>query len=86
MTPAQSAAFAAAKSAAFAAANGGHTPSDVSTLVASMFVVLVLIWAAWLMARTLSALYKGNAREIDLLWVGLRASAVIAIAIWWVNT
>lgn len=78
MTPAQA--------TAFAAANGGHTPGDVSTLVGSMFVVLVFLWSAWLMARTLSAIFRGNARELDLVWVGLRASALIAIAMWWVHT
>lgn len=75
-----------AQQAAFAAANGGHSPADVSTLVAGIFLVLVFIWAAWLMTRTLSAIYRGTATEMSLIWVGLRAAALIAIAIWWVNT
>ena len=59
---------------------------EMSSLVGGMFLVLVFLWAAWLMTRTLGSIYRGNAREMDLLWVGLRASAVMAIAIWWVNT
>ena len=77
MTPAQN--------AAFAAANGGHSPSEISTLVGSIFLILVFMWAAWLVARTLAAFMKGNAREMDFVWVGLRVSALITIAIWWVN-
>ena len=41
--------------------------------------------AAWLVARTLSSITRGNAKEIDLLWIGIRASALIAIAIYVVN-
>ncbi len=78
MTPAQS--------AAFSAANGGWSAANLSILIGSIFVVLVFIWGAWLTVRTISAIYKGNAREIDFVWVGLRASAVIALAMWWVNT
>lgn len=76
MTDAQHAAFLNA---------AGHTPAEVNTLIASVVLVLIFVWAAWLIARTLSALYKGRARDMDLLWVGLRASALIAIAIWVVN-
>lgn len=79
-------AMTAAQTNAFQAANGGHSPADVHTLVASVLLVLVFIWAAWLMARTLGAIFRGNAKEMDLIWVGLRASALIAIAIWWVHT
>ncbi len=67
---------------AFNAATGGHTPGDVSTLLASILLVLLFIWAAWLIARALSALYRGNAKELDLIWIGLRASALITIAMW----
>jgi len=72
--------------AAFQAANGGHSVAEVSTLVGSVFAVLVYIFTAWLVARALSAFYRGNATERDLLWVGLRSSALIAIALWWVHT
>ena len=74
----------AGQSAAFAAATG-HAPATVGTLIAGMVLVLLFIWAAWLVMRTLSALYKGQAEEPDVLWVGLRVSALIAIAIWLVN-
>ena len=73
-----------AQSAAFANATG-HAPATVGTLIAGMVLVLVFIWAAWLIARTLSAVTKDRAKESDLLWVGLRASALMAIAIWLVN-
>jgi len=78
-------AMSSAQNAAFSAATGGHLPSDVSTLFASILLVLLLIWAAWLIVRTLSSLYRGNAKDMDLIWIGLRASALIAIALWLVN-
>ncbi len=73
-----------AQNNAFNAATGGHPPSDVSTLLASILLVLLFIWAAWLITRTLSALYRNNADAggMDLFWVGLRASALIAIGMW----
>jgi integrating conjugative element protein (TIGR03758 family) len=74
-----------AQNAAFSAAAGGHSPADVSTLFASIVLVLLFIWAAWLITRALSALYRRNAKDMDLVWIGLRASALIAIAIWLVN-
>lgn len=77
-------AMSGAQSAAFTNATG-HTPATVETLIAGMVLVLVFIWAAWLIARTLSAITKERAKESDLLWVGLRASALMAIAIWLVN-
>ncbi len=69
---------------AFSAANGGHAPGEVATLFASILLVLLFIWAAWLISRALSALYRDNAGAggMDLLWIGLRASALIAIAMW----
>ena len=42
--------------------------------------MLVFVFAAWLVTRTLSSLYRGRATELDLLWIGLRASALIAVA------
>ena len=74
----------AAQQAAFSAATG-HPPNYVDTLIASVVLVLIFIFAAWLVSRTLSSIYRGNAREIDLLWIGIRASALIAIAIYVVN-
>jgi len=74
----------ATQQAAFNAATG-HTPSDVNTLIASIVLVLILIFAAWLVSRTLSSIYRGNAKEIDLLWIGIRASALIAITLYVVN-
>jgi len=72
------------QASAFSAANGGHSPAEVSTLFASILLVLLFIWAAWLVTRALSALYRGHASAegMDLLWVGLRASALIAIGMW----
>jgi integrating conjugative element protein (TIGR03758 family) len=74
----------AAQQAAFTAATG-HAPGAVNTLIGSLVLVLVFLFAAWLVTRTLSALYRGKAHELDLLWVGIRASALIAIAIYVVN-
>ena len=56
-----------------------------NTLIGSVVLVLVFIFAAWLVTRTLSSLYRGRATELDLLWIGLRASALIAVAIYVVN-
>lgn len=78
-------AMSSAQNAAFSAAAGGHPPSDVSTLFASILLVLLFIWAAWLIGRAMSSLYRGNAKEMDLVWVGLRASGLIAVAIWLVH-
>ena len=74
----------ATQQAAFNAATG-HTPGDVNTLIASIVLVLIFIFAAWLVSRTLSSIYRGNAKEIDLLWIGIRASALIAITLYVVN-
>jgi integrating conjugative element protein (TIGR03758 family) len=74
----------AAQNAAFSAATG-HSAADVNTLLASIVTVLVFIFAAWLMARVMASLRRGNATELDMIWVGLRAAALIAIAIWLVN-
>ena len=57
----------------------------VNTLIGSVVLVLVFVFAAWLVTRTLSSLYRGRAAELDLLWIGLRASALIAVAIYVVN-
>ena len=73
-----------AQQAAFNAATG-HPPGDVNTLIASIVLVLIFVFAAWLVSRTLSSIYRGNAREIDLMWIGIRASALIAITIYVVN-
>lgn len=73
-----------AQQAAFSAATG-HTPGDVNTLIASIVLVLIFIFSAWLVSRTLSSIYRGNAKEIDLLWIGIRASALIAITLYVVN-
>ena len=77
-------AMSGAQNAAFTHATG-HAPATVGTLISGIVLVLVFIWAAWLIARTLSAVTKDRAKESDLLWVGLRASALIAIALWLVN-
>lgn len=74
----------ASQQAAFSAATG-HAPGAVNTLIGSIVLVLVLVFAAWLVTRTLSSLYRGRATELDLLWIGLRASALIAVAIYVVN-
>ena len=73
-----------AQQAAFSAATG-HPPDDVNILIASIVLVLIFVFAAWLVSRTLSSIYRGNAREIDLMWIGIRASALIAITIYVVN-
>ena len=73
-----------AQQAAFSAATG-HPPGDVNTLIAGIVLVLIFVFAAWLVARTLSSITRGNAKEIDLLWIGIRASALIAIALYVVN-
>ena len=66
---------------AFQAATG-HAPASVSTIVASILVVLFLLWAAWLVARVLSGLRRGDASEADLLFTGLRAAALIWFALY----
>ena len=78
-------AMSSAQNAAFNTATNGHSPSDVNTLIAGTVLVLIFIFAAWLVSRTLSSIYRGNAKEIDLLWIGIRASALIAITLYVVN-
>ena len=74
----------ATQQAAFTAATG-HAPGDVNMLIGGIVLVLVFVFSAWLIARTLSSLYHGRATELDLLWIGIRASALIAVAIYVVN-
>ena len=73
MTPAQTSVFSAAT---------GHTPSGVSTMIASILTVLLFMWATWIVIRVLSAMQKGDSRQIDLLWAGLRSSALIWVALY----
>jgi len=73
----------AAQQQAFTNATG-HAASDVSTIIASILTVLLFLWAAWLILRVLASM-----REVgtdtgtgDLIRVGLRASALIWIALY----
>ncbi len=76
MTPAQNTAFQGAT---------GHTATGVGDIVSSILVVLLFIWAAWLVVQVLGSLRRNEAIELDLLFVSLRASALIWIALYLVQ-
>jgi len=71
----------AAQEAAFLGATG-HPPAGFGNIVSSILVVLLFIWAAWLVAQVMGSRLQGRARDIDLLSVALRASALIWIALY----
>jgi len=76
VTPDQQAAFQGAT---------GHAASTVGGIVSSILTVLLFTWAAWLVVQVLGSLRKGAARDLDLLFVALRASALIWIALYLVR-
>ncbi len=73
----------AAQQQAFTRATG-HAAGDVSTIIASILTVLLFMWATWLILRVLASLRETDSNTVtgDLIRVGLRASALIWIALY----
>ena len=74
-------AMSAAQEAAYNAAMGGATVTTTQTLFASILGVIVFMFAAWLMYRSINAMARSRATAMDMVFVGLRASFLIAIVI-----
>ncbi|MEW8015101.1 MAG: DUF3262 family protein [Candidatus Sedimenticola endophacoides] len=60
----------------------GHTAGTVSLLIASILMVLIFIWAAWIVRQSLSSLQRSEAAMTDLLFAGLRVAALIWIGMY----
>ena len=59
MTPAQSAAF---------QAGSGVTPGTLLTTIASVVVVLALVWVMWVTVGSFRAWQDGQVALFDLVW------------------
>lgn len=70
MSPAQNAAF---------QAGSGVAPGTLLTAIASVVVVLALVWAIWVTVGTFRAWQDGQVALLDLLWAALRASIVLLV-------
>jgi integrating conjugative element protein (TIGR03758 family) len=70
VSPAQNAAF---------QAGSGVAPGTLLTAIASVVVVLALVWAIWVTVGTFRAWQDGQVALLDLLWAALRASIVLLV-------
>jgi integrating conjugative element protein (TIGR03758 family) len=70
VSPAQNTAF---------QAGSGVAPGTLLTAIASVVVVLALVWAIWVTVGTFRAWQDGQVALLDLLWAALRASIVLLV-------
>jgi integrating conjugative element protein (TIGR03758 family) len=70
VSPAQNTAF---------QAGSGVAPATLLTAIASVVVVLALVWAIWVTVGTFRAWQDGQVALLDLLWAALRASIVLLV-------
>ena len=62
----------AAQRAAFQAGSG-VTPGTLLTAIASVILVLALVWVMWVTVGSLRAWQDGQIALFDLIWAALRA-------------
>jgi integrating conjugative element protein (TIGR03758 family) len=70
MTPAQDAAF---------QAGSGVTPGALLAAIASVVIVLALVWGIWVTVGTFRAWQDGQVGMFDVVWSALRASIVLMV-------
>jgi integrating conjugative element protein (TIGR03758 family) len=70
MTPAQTAAF---------QAGSGFTPATLLNGIASVVLVLTVIWVIWVALGTFRAWQNGQVVLFDVAWNALRASIVLMV-------
>jgi integrating conjugative element protein (TIGR03758 family) len=70
VSPAQNAAF---------QAGSGVAPGALLTAIASVVVVLAMVWAIWVTVGSFRAWQDGQVALLDLLWAALRASIVLLV-------
>ena len=68
----------AAQRAAFQAGSG-VTPGTLLTAIASVVLVLALVWVMWVTVGSLRAWQDGQIALFDLIWAALRASIVLLV-------
>jgi integrating conjugative element protein (TIGR03758 family) len=68
----------AEQSAAFQASSG-VTPGTLLTAIASVVLVLVFIWVAWVTVGSFRAWQDGQVGLFELVWAALRASIVLLV-------
>lgn len=70
MTAAQNAAFQAGSSV---------TPSTLLTAIASIVIVLAMVWVLWVTLGTFRAWQDGQVGIFDVMWSTLRACIVLTV-------
>lgn len=68
----------AAQNAAFQAGSG-VAPGTALTAIASVVLVLALVWVMWVTLGSFRAWQDGQAGLIELVWAALRASIVLLV-------
>lgn len=68
----------AAQQAAFQAGSG-ITPATLLTAVASIVLMLAMVWVIWVALGTFRAWQEGQVTLFDLTWSTLRASIVLMV-------
>jgi integrating conjugative element protein (TIGR03758 family) len=60
-------------------AGSGITPATLLTGIASVVLVLVIVWVIWVSLGTFRAWQHGQAALFDVIWSALRASIVLLV-------
>jgi integrating conjugative element protein (TIGR03758 family) len=60
-------------------AGSGITPTTLLTGIASVVLVLVLVWVIWVSLGTFRAWQHSQATLFDVIWSALRASIVLLV-------
>ena len=60
-------------------AGSGITPAALLTGIASVVLVLVIVWVIWVSLGTFRAWQQGQVALFDVIWSALRASIVLLV-------
>ena len=60
-------------------AGSGITPATLLTGIASVVLILVIVWVIWVSLGTFRAWQQGQVALFDVIWSALRASIVLLV-------
>jgi integrating conjugative element protein (TIGR03758 family) len=60
-------------------AGSGFTPATLLMGIASVVLVLVIVWVIWVSLGTFRAWQQGQVALFDVIWSALRASIVLLV-------